>query len=202
MTDDSSLEMLAGASRKASVSKLSQSKSGKESKLLRAPAAAKSVSRSVTKVADKTAPKIVSKKAPKKAAKKTASKTSTKKAASKKSSSKNVASKKPVSTKTTPSHPKGVDERLQVLEKTVSELTRTVHKLEDRIKAQQQEIIAAQHQLEYASSDTVPRVVHELAWYIKSHLDSWSEEKIVSWLREHGHEEMHIRQALALARTA
>ncbi len=134
-----------------------------------------------------TAKKVAKKSAPKKAPKKT----STKKAPKKKASPQSV-------------HPSGknTDERVHLLEKTISELTNTVHKLESRIKRQQQDLQDAQHQLEYLSWDALPRVVHELAWYIRTHLDSWSEEKIFDWLKDHGHEERHIRHALSIARGA
>lgn len=137
------------------------------------------------------------KKVVKKAVKKPAKKT----LAPPKKASKQKSIKKAV---TKASHPsgKGDQERIHLLEKTVSELTNTIHKLESRIKRQQQDLHDAQHQLEYLSWDALPRVVHELAWYIRTHLDSWSEEKIFDWLKDHGHEERHIRHALTIARGA
>lgn len=95
-----------------------------------------------------------------------------------------------------------VSKRLATIEHAIKELTSTVGKLDARLKKQRSDLHEAQHQLEYLSWDALPRVVHELAWYIRTHLESWSEDKVFAWLKDHGHEERHIRHALTIARGA
>ncbi len=100
---------------------------------------------------------------------------------------------------TSPSN-KSVEDRLHILEQAVTELTKTMQASESRFKRFQQDFYEVQHQLDYLSWDALPRVVHELAWYIKTHLASWSDEKIFDWLKDHGHEDRHIKHALSIAR--
>lgn len=144
---------------------------------------------------EKKSSRSPTKKKARKATKKKAAKKSTKKkpAQKKASAPKRAANKKAK---------KNTDQRLHLLEQSVKELTSSVHKLDARLKRQRHELHEAQHQLEYLSWDALPRVVHELAWYIRTHLDTWSEEKIFDWLKDHGHEERHIRHALTTVRGA